>query len=281
MTKTQPAVLAALLILAASSAADEPDPKPKSEPVSPRLVRTLPHPDPNSPIWFFRYSPDGRRLAAAGEYSGILQIWDLADGRELARVTPPRGEHGTPDYGALTADWKTTFTVRGDKNVRVDAALGNQTLIVFQRRGPCLGRRHRKTTAADQARGGPRNASGDRIAGRDEARHHRDAIVRADGAPAVAIRGSLPRPFKGRSAGRVGHRIRHARIRPRRQIVCPVDRHSGSRPKPDQSVRRPHCQGNHSARRRAKGEHILPDLFSRGQMDRGRGPEPGGKGVRD
>ncbi|HEX4591885.1 MAG TPA: hypothetical protein VH120_18245 [Gemmataceae bacterium] len=125
------ALLIAILLAVPALPADPPDPELKPEPVSPRLVRSLAHPVPNSPIWFLRYSADGRRLAVAGEYSGILQIWDPADGRELARVTPPPGEHGAPDYGALTADWKTALTVRNQKTARPEAVPPNQTLILF------------------------------------------------------------------------------------------------------------------------------------------------------
>jgi WD40 repeat protein len=126
-TVARPAILCALVILVSSAAAEQPENKPPSEPVSPRLVRTLVHPDPNSPIWLLRYSSDGRRLAAGGYPSGILQIWDPTTGQELSRMTPPNGERGTAEYGALTADWKTAFTpYEVQKVLRVDGPMGPQ-----------------------------------------------------------------------------------------------------------------------------------------------------------
>jgi WD40 repeat protein len=93
----------------------------KSEPISPRLVQSLVHPDRKAAISMLRYSTDGRRLAVAGYPSGITQIWDPAAGKELSRVDTPPGFRGTDDYVALTADWNTAFVPRdGRKVVRTE-----------------------------------------------------------------------------------------------------------------------------------------------------------------
>jgi WD40 repeat protein len=89
----------------------------KAEPISPRLIQSLVHPDRKAGISMLRYSTDGRRLAVAGYPSGILQIWDPAAGTELTRVETPPGLRGTDDYVALTADWKRAFVPRDGRKV--------------------------------------------------------------------------------------------------------------------------------------------------------------------
>src|SRR5205085_1502587 len=116
-----------------SSAADEPGANSTPEPVSRRLVRSLAHPDSQSPVVFLRYCSDGR-LAAAGYPSGILQIWDPKSGKELSRVTLAPGERGTVTFGALTADWKTAFTpFEGrKKNVQIDAVVQKRGVVEYE-----------------------------------------------------------------------------------------------------------------------------------------------------
>lgn len=81
----------------------------KLEPVSPKLVRTLVHPDRLAGVSTVRFNADGSRLFAAGYPSGILQLWDVATGTEVRRVESPRGYRGSADYAELTADWATVF----------------------------------------------------------------------------------------------------------------------------------------------------------------------------
>jgi WD40 repeat protein len=81
----------------------------KLEPVSPRLIQSLVHPDRRSYISLLRYSGDGRRMAVAGYPSGVIQIWDAVGGKELTRIETPPGLRGTGDYVALTADWTMAF----------------------------------------------------------------------------------------------------------------------------------------------------------------------------
>jgi WD40 repeat protein len=105
----------------------------KSEPVSPRLIRSLVHPDRKTSFSVLKFSEDGKRLAVAGYPSGVLQIWDPAAGKELARVETPPGLRGTDNYVVLTADWKTAFVSHqgrkvirsekdGEKRVTIDYA---------------------------------------------------------------------------------------------------------------------------------------------------------------
>jgi WD40 repeat protein len=102
----------------------------KLEPVSPRLVRSLVHPDRKTSFSLLRYSDDGQRLAVAGYPSGVLQIWDPTAGKELARVETPPGYRGTADYVALTADWATAFVPHnGRKVVRTEQG-GEQRVTI-------------------------------------------------------------------------------------------------------------------------------------------------------
>ncbi|HET6574843.1 MAG TPA: WD40 repeat domain-containing protein, partial [Fimbriiglobus sp.] len=88
----------------------------KSEPVSPRLVRTLVHPDRKTSISLLKFSADGKRLVVAGYPSGVIQVWDPAEGKELSRIETPPGLRGTDNYVSLTADWKTAFvSIQGRK----------------------------------------------------------------------------------------------------------------------------------------------------------------------
>jgi WD40 repeat protein len=79
------------------------------EPVSPRLVRSLVHPDRKATVSTVRFSADGRRLFTAGYPSGMLQFWDVAAGKELRRIDTPRGYRGSSEYAELPADWSAVY----------------------------------------------------------------------------------------------------------------------------------------------------------------------------
>jgi WD40 repeat protein len=100
--------------------------------VSPRLIRSLVHPDRKAFVSLIRFSDDGRRLAVAGYPSGVLQIWDPAAGKELARVETPPGLRGTDDYVALTADWTLAFVPHdGRKVVRTEKDGESRVMIEY------------------------------------------------------------------------------------------------------------------------------------------------------
>jgi WD40 repeat protein len=110
----------------------KPAPAVKSEPVSARLIRSLVHPDRKSGISLLKFSADGKRLAVAGYPSGVLQVWDPAAGKELAKVETPPGLRGSAEYVALTADWKTAFVSHlGRKVVRAEKDGEQQVRIDF------------------------------------------------------------------------------------------------------------------------------------------------------
>jgi WD40 repeat protein len=104
---------------------------PVPESVTSSLVATLAHPDRKASVWTVKFSDDGKRLFSAGYPSGVVQIWDVAERKELRRIDSPRGYRGSAEYALLTPDWKTLFVpvethkvTRGEKDgkpfVRVD-----------------------------------------------------------------------------------------------------------------------------------------------------------------
>jgi WD40 repeat protein len=81
----------------------------KEEPVASNLVASLVHPDRSASVWTVEFSPDGSKLFTAGYPSGIVQIWDLAQQKEVRRIDTPPGLRGTGAYALLTPDWKTLY----------------------------------------------------------------------------------------------------------------------------------------------------------------------------
>ncbi|MBP3955618.1 sigma-70 family RNA polymerase sigma factor [Gemmata sp. G18] len=113
------------------SMAIQPPPKltgPKAEPVSERLVATLPHPVKEA-IPLVHYSPDGKRLLVAGDMSsGVVQLWDVDGRKELLQIAGPKRVRGSKDpsflaeeYALLSPDGKTLYVpTRGENVARVE-----------------------------------------------------------------------------------------------------------------------------------------------------------------
>jgi WD40 repeat protein len=80
-----------------------------SAPVSSRFVRSLAHPDRKANLSQVRFSPDGGRLFTGGYPSGVLQIWDVATGRELRRIDSPSGYGISAEYVEIAADWTVIY----------------------------------------------------------------------------------------------------------------------------------------------------------------------------
>ena len=90
-----------------------------AEPVSARLLRSLPHPDPAASVGEVRFHPTDGRLFAAGYPSGVAQVFDPATGQELRRVATAAGLRGSLDFTALTPDWGPLFVpVEGERAVK-------------------------------------------------------------------------------------------------------------------------------------------------------------------
>jgi DNA-binding beta-propeller fold protein YncE len=103
---------------------------PKREPVSKRLVKTLPHPDRMATIGDVRFSADGTRLLMAGYPSGVVQVFDARTWKETARLDTPSGlrsslryANPTPDFKTILVDVRTRKLVRADRGGKVNERL--------------------------------------------------------------------------------------------------------------------------------------------------------------
>jgi WD40 repeat protein len=85
-------------------------------PLSPRLVRSLPHPERTAYFSRVAFTPAGT-LFGAGYPSGIVQVWDVATGKELRRVATPPGLRSSSGY-ALTPDNFSTLYVPTEGRTR-------------------------------------------------------------------------------------------------------------------------------------------------------------------
>jgi WD40 repeat protein len=91
------------------------------EPVAPELRKTLVHPDRKASVGSLHFSPDGARLFVSGYPSGVVQIFDMASGKELRRIAGPRGFRSSSEYAVPSADWKTVYVaVESRKTERVE-----------------------------------------------------------------------------------------------------------------------------------------------------------------
>jgi WD40 repeat protein len=84
-------------------------PKPglKTEPVTDRLFKTLPHPDRSAAIGEVVFSPDGSRMLMAGYPTGVIQIWDAKTWKETSRIESPSGLRSSYIYARPTPDWRS------------------------------------------------------------------------------------------------------------------------------------------------------------------------------
>jgi len=91
--------------------------RPKSreapQPVSSRFVRTLIHPERKAHVSQVRFSSDGARLFTAGSSSGIAQFWDVATGKEIARVNTGTGRR---DF-ELPDDWSIVYVPQENRTM--------------------------------------------------------------------------------------------------------------------------------------------------------------------
>ena len=107
-------------------------PSLKELPVSSRLVRSLPHPERKVSIAFVRFTPKGT-LFTAGFPSGIIQLWDLASGKEIRRIDSPKGHDSGLAFLQTTADFQTLFVpVQGGKVVRDEDDPKKRVRIKFE-----------------------------------------------------------------------------------------------------------------------------------------------------
>ena len=87
--------------------------------VSPRLRQTLVHPDQSGFMVGLCYSADGRLVLAGQSFSGVVQVWDAASGRQQKSIeTGPRGL-SIFDYFQLSPEGRFLYVNHGKGNIRV------------------------------------------------------------------------------------------------------------------------------------------------------------------
>jgi WD40 repeat protein len=96
---------------------DAPGDKPL--PVSPRLLRSLPHPDRTSSLWRVAFTPKGL-LFVSGYPSGTVQLWDVGSGKEVRRISSPHGYRGSADYALTPADFSTLYVPLEGRKIKRD-----------------------------------------------------------------------------------------------------------------------------------------------------------------
>lgn len=85
----------------------------KTEPVSQRLIRSLPHPDRTASLPVIAFTPAGR-LIVSGYPSGVVQVFDPISGKELRTIETPRGYRGSLNYLQVSKDMRTLYVPLGD-----------------------------------------------------------------------------------------------------------------------------------------------------------------------
>jgi WD40 repeat protein len=85
----------------------------RPEPVSSRLLRSLPHPDRTASAALLAFGPDGR-LIMSGYPSGVVQVFDPSTGKEIRTIETPRGYRGALNYIQLSPDQKLLFVALDD-----------------------------------------------------------------------------------------------------------------------------------------------------------------------
>src|SRR5437870_3566895 len=81
----------------------------KDEPIAHNLIASLVHPDRGANVCTVEFSPEGSRLLTAGYPSGIVQIWDVALGKEVIRIDTPPCQRASANYAVLSPDWKSLY----------------------------------------------------------------------------------------------------------------------------------------------------------------------------
>jgi RNA polymerase sigma factor (sigma-70 family) len=104
--------------------------KPDREPVSERLLRSLPHPNQKARISFARFSAAGARLLTAGAPTalgpGVLQCWDVDAGKELWFIKWVGFRHSVR-FSQLPADWSALYVPYEQRKLVDSVQNGKQT----------------------------------------------------------------------------------------------------------------------------------------------------------
>lgn len=85
---------------------------PVEEAVSPRLVRTLQHPDRNSSFASIQFSKDGKRLWAGGYPKGNVVVYDVATGSRQTQIETGKSGRGSANYVNVTPDERSMLAIK-------------------------------------------------------------------------------------------------------------------------------------------------------------------------
>lgn len=70
------------------------------------------HPNRSSSLVGIRFSPDGSKLIAGDYPGGIIQVWDVASGKQLTKIESGYGYRASSEYLFVTPDWRTVLVSR-------------------------------------------------------------------------------------------------------------------------------------------------------------------------
>lgn len=88
-----------------------PLPGPKLAAVSSRLQRSLIHPNKSAVLYGLRFSPDGKRLVAGDYPGGVVQVWEVAAGKQLAKIDTGPVRRAI-DFFEISPDGRTLYVPR-------------------------------------------------------------------------------------------------------------------------------------------------------------------------
>jgi WD40 repeat protein len=77
----------------------------KIEPVSPRLIRTLVHPDRDAAIFSTSFNKDGKSITGLSVLSGKLQIWNTTTGEQVRTISTSKDAR----FAVFAPDGKTAY----------------------------------------------------------------------------------------------------------------------------------------------------------------------------
>jgi WD40 repeat protein len=97
--------------------------------VSSRLKQELIHPNRTSALVGLRFSTDGKRLIAGDYPGGVVVVWEVESGRELATIETGYGSRGSEKYLFLSPDWQTLF-VSWEKKAKTEGLEKNGKRLV-------------------------------------------------------------------------------------------------------------------------------------------------------
>jgi WD40 repeat protein len=84
-------------------------PPAKDEPVSAKLAYVIPHPQRDASIWDLKWSVDNKQLLVTGYPSGVVQLFNTSNWKELRRIETVPGYRGSAEYAAVPNDFSKLY----------------------------------------------------------------------------------------------------------------------------------------------------------------------------